>query len=71
MYSEDKHDLYDQTATATFEFYEDQLKMVQLDFDSAKKPKVLYKSIVKALIDIYGEESEQFENENIDVIGYK
>ena len=69
--SEDNYNLYGQTATATFKFLEDQLKEVELDFSSAKKPKALYDSIVEALVDICGDEGELFQNETTGLAGCK
>lgn len=69
--SEEKHHLYGETANAIFAFAEEQLKYVQMDFDSAKKPKALFASIVEALIDIYGEEYKEFEQDATSNSGYK
>lgn len=69
--SKDRYKLYGQFAFANFSFFEDQLKMVQLDFATSKKPKALFDSAVELLIDICGEESERIENEATGAIEYK
>ena len=69
--SEDKYTLYGQMATASFEFEEDHLKAVSLTFEPAKKTEALYDSVVEALTDICGKDSEQFKNKATGYDGYK
>ncbi|MBE5892447.1 MAG: hypothetical protein E7286_03600 [Lachnospiraceae bacterium] len=69
--SEDRYKLYGQFAFANFAFHEDQLKMVQLDFATSKKPQALFDSAVELLIDICGEESECIKDEMTGGITYK
>ena len=72
--SEYKHDLYGQTAIVTFEFYEDQLKSVQLTFSpegKKKKVEALFESISEAFIDICGQESVKTEDDATGHVGYQ
>ena len=62
--SEDKHELFGQTATATYEFYKDQLKMVQITFATDEKMlKKLFDSIVETFTEVYGQESKREGND--------
>lgn len=63
--------LYGQISNANFSFQEDQLKMLQLDFATSKRPKALFDSAVELLIDIYGEESECVKDKTTNVVSYK
>ena len=72
--SEYKHNLYGQTAAATFEFYEDQLKMVQLNFapeGKKKKVEAFFEGVVETLIDICGKESVKTEDDATGHVGYQ
>ena len=70
--SEDKHELYDQTAAATYEFYEDQLKMVQLTFSPKEKDaQKFFDNIIETLTEIYGQESERVVNDTNVSVGYR
>ena len=66
----DRYKLYGQFAFAHFAFSEDQLKMVQLDFSTSKKPKALFDSAVELLIDICGEESECIKDKTTGAVIY-
>ena len=72
-FSRRKYVLYDQPATTTFEFYDDQLKRVQLAFTPDEKPKKVksfFKKTANKLIDIYGKEYVKEENDTIDYVSY-
>lgn len=70
--SEDKHELYGQTAAATYEFYEGQLKMVQLSFlTEGKKTKKFFDNIIETLTGVYGQENEKTEKDSGVTVGYK
>ena len=72
-FSRRKYVLYDQPATTTFEFYDDQLKRVQLAFTPGEKPrkvKSFLKKTANKLIDIYGKEYVKEENDTIDYVSY-
>ena len=71
--AEYKHDLYGQTAAVTFEFYEDQLKMVQITFSpEGKKKKVenFFEGIVETLTDNCGQESVKEEDDTAGYVSY-
>ncbi len=60
--SEEEHNLYSQKASATYEFYEDQLKQVQLNFDSIekkKRAKSVFDTVIENLCEICGQETEK------------
>ena len=68
--SKDRYKLYGQFAFAYYSFSEEQLKMVQLDFSTSKKPKALFDSAVELLIDICGEESECIKDQTTGAVTY-
>ena len=72
--SEEKHNLYDQSAGATYVFYEDQLKQVQLNFDTIKKKKKaksVFDTAIKNLIEICGQETVKTEDDTAGHICYQ
>ena len=72
--SEYKHPLYNQTAAVTFAFYEDQLKVVSLDFVPEGKVRTIekwYKGVIKKLCDVCGEEKVKTEDETTGYEGYQ
>lgn len=70
--SEEKHELYGHTAIATYEFYADQLKMVQLTFQTKEKgTEKLFDDIIETLAAIYGVQNEKTENDSGGAVGYK
>lgn len=72
--SEDKHTLYDQYAVATYVFYDDQLKQVQLNFDSIekeKRAKNVFDTAVKNLIEICGQETVKTEDDTVGQASYQ
>lgn len=72
--SNSKYVLYGKEATATFGFYDDQLKSVQLNFTPGEKQKrvqAFFESIVETLVDIYGKESAKTEDNTAGQVAYQ
>lgn len=72
--SEEEHNLYSQKAGATYEFYEDQLKQVQINFDSIekkKRAKSVFDTVIKNLCEICGQETEKTEDDTTGYICYQ